>query len=96
MNVTKEFIEDKDYIIIQFLYKQYTPEHFPIMFLNICQNFLIADEQLRKEVETLLDITKQVEKQATSEHQDTRSEDKIELISKATEDKDKQSKVKNE
>ena len=49
---------DNNYIIIQFLYPEASQEFLPVMFLNIMQNFIVFDKQLKKEIESLLEITK--------------------------------------
>ena len=42
------------------LFQQRAPEYYAEMFMNICQNFLIADDDLRKELEVLLAITRRM------------------------------------
>lgn len=35
-------------------------KYYPEMFINICHNFLLADQQLRRDIELLLEIAEQV------------------------------------
>jgi len=42
------------------LFREHCPEYFPEMFMNVSQNFLLADETLRSDVDVLLDITGQM------------------------------------
>lgn len=48
------------YVIFTVLYRDHSPEYFPEMFMNVCQNFLFADESLRADITILLEITKQM------------------------------------
>lgn len=67
------------------------------MFLNICQNFLIADQQLRKEVETLLEITKQVQVvDQSSEEEDLQEPNSPCLKTKEDKDSDSEKDVNEE
>ena len=50
---------EEQYLIFQCLFGEYSPAYLPHMFMCICQNFLIADETLRNEIEVLLSITKE-------------------------------------
>lgn len=51
---------DEEYLVFCCLFSHQAPEYHAEMFMNMCQNFLIADEELRNELETLINITKQV------------------------------------
>lgn len=57
-NLTKREKEDENYLVFQCLLHEYSPSYLPHMFMCICQNFLIADEILKKEIDVLLGITR--------------------------------------
>ena len=50
---------DQQYLLFQCAFKQHGLKYYPEMFINICQNFLIADDNLRSEIELLLQIASQ-------------------------------------
>ena len=57
--IEQELEDSQDqYVIFSVLYRDHSPEYFPEMFMNVCQNFLFADESLRADLSILLDITK--------------------------------------
>lgn len=47
---------DDEYLIFQCAFKKNGLKYYPEMFINICQNFIIADDELRGEIEYLLSI----------------------------------------
>jgi len=49
-------VDSEEYLIFQCLFRKYSPHYSYEMFMNICQNFLVADDQLRQEFDHLLDI----------------------------------------
>lgn len=51
---------ETQYLILVVLFREYSPDYFPEMFMNVCQNFLLADESLRADLNILLGITKQM------------------------------------
>lgn len=51
-------IESQEYIIFQCLFQKNVPQYTYDMFINICQNFLVSDEKLIREIDELLDIIK--------------------------------------
>jgi len=51
---------DEQYLLFCCIFRQHAPKYYPDMFMNICQNFLIADDQLRQEIEVLLSITRKM------------------------------------
>ena len=55
----KLYLNEEDCIIIQYLTKQFSPLMYAHMFMSICKNFVQADELLREELMTLIDVTKQ-------------------------------------
>ena len=61
LSLAKQINNDDQYLIFQCLFSQNGLKYYPEMFINICQNFLIADDQLRNEIENLLSITSKMQ-----------------------------------
>ena len=51
-------IESQEYIIFQCFFQKNAPIYTYDMFINICQNFLISDDKLTREIDELLYIIK--------------------------------------
>lgn len=63
----------KKYIICEVSFNGKYIKYYPEMFINICQNFLTADLQLRKDIEVLLSISKKLKgdkKKETDKNED--------------------------
>ena len=52
--------KEEQFLVFTVLYNDSSPIYFPEMFMNVCQNFLYADELLSNDFKELLDITKRM------------------------------------
>lgn len=55
-------IDTEEYLIFKCLFEQHVPDYTYEMFANICQNFLVADDALRREFDLLLEIIRNMYK----------------------------------
>jgi len=53
-------IPGNQFIIFQCIFDSLYVKYYPEMFINICQNFLLADQELRSDINILLQIAAQI------------------------------------
>ena len=59
-NGDQEAIPRNQFIIVQCIFESLYVKYYPEMFINICQNFLLADQELRSDINILLQIAAQI------------------------------------
>ena len=48
---------EEKYLIFEAMLPQFSPIYIPIMLMNVCQKFINADQDLRQDIQMLLNIT---------------------------------------